>query len=85
MLTEFLRGLVDEGAVSVAAGRARLQSPRVPERFRAVVRDRLGALAARTKYLLEAGSVLGRSFRLEDAAEMLDLFPDRFSRRSTRP
>jgi DNA-binding CsgD family transcriptional regulator len=75
MLTEFLRGLVDEGAVSVAAGRARLQSPRVPERFRAVVRDRLGALAARTKYLLEAGSVLGRSFRLEDAAEMLDLLP----------
>jgi DNA-binding CsgD family transcriptional regulator len=75
MLTEFLRGLIEEGAVSVVAGRARLQSPRVPERFRAVVRDRLGALAARTKYLLEAGSVLGRSFRLEDAAELLDLLP----------
>src|SRR5260370_626532 len=28
MLTEFLRGLVDEGAVSIAAGRARLLSPR---------------------------------------------------------
>ena len=75
MLTEFLRGLVDEGAVSIAAGRARLLSPRVPERFRAVVRHSLGNLAARTKYLLEAGSVLGRSFRLEDAAEMLDLLP----------
>jgi DNA-binding CsgD family transcriptional regulator len=75
MLTEFLRGLVDEGAVSIVAGCARLLSPRVPERFRAVVRDRLGTLAARTKYLLEAGSVLGRSFRLEDAAEMLDLLP----------
>ncbi|HEX3515991.1 MAG TPA: BREX system ATP-binding domain-containing protein, partial [Trebonia sp.] len=75
MLTEFLRGLVDEGAVSIAAGGARLLSPRVPERFRAVIRDRLATLAARTKYLLEAGSVLGRSFRLEDAAEMLDVLP----------
>jgi DNA-binding CsgD family transcriptional regulator len=75
MLTEFLRGLADEGAVAIAAGRARLLSPRVPERFRTVVRDRLGTLAARTKYLLEAGSVLGPSFRLEDAAEMLDLLP----------
>jgi DNA-binding CsgD family transcriptional regulator len=75
MLTEFLRGLVDEGAVSIAAGCARLLSPKVPERFRAVVRNRLGTFAARTKYLLEAGSVLGRSFRLEDAAEMLDLLP----------
>jgi DNA-binding CsgD family transcriptional regulator len=75
MLTEFLRGLVDEGAVSIAAGCARRLSPRVPERFRAVVGNRLGTLAARTKYLLEAGSVLGRSFRLEDAAEMLDLLP----------
>ncbi|MGH3211115.1 MAG: helix-turn-helix transcriptional regulator [Trebonia sp.] len=75
MLTEFLRGLVDEGAISIAAGCARLLSPVVPERFRAVVRKRLGTLAARTKYLLEAGSVLGRSFRLEDAAEMLDLLP----------
>jgi DNA-binding NarL/FixJ family response regulator len=75
MLTEFLRGLVEEGAIGIAAGRARLMSPRIPERFRAVVRNRLGTLAARTKYLLEAGSVLGRSFRLEDAAEMLDLLP----------
>ncbi|MCW2893167.1 MAG: hypothetical protein JWO75_2656, partial [Actinomycetia bacterium] len=75
MLTEFLRGLVDEDAVSIAAGRARLLSRTVPERFRAVVRNRLGTLAARTKYLLEAGSVLGRSFLLEDAAEMLDLVP----------
>jgi DNA-binding CsgD family transcriptional regulator len=75
MLTEFLRGLVDEDAVSIAAGRARLLSRTVPERFRAVVRNRLGTLAARTKYLLEAGSVLGRSFWLEDAAEMLDLVP----------
>ena len=75
MLTEFLRGLVEEGAVSIAAGCARLLSPKVPERFRAVVRNRLGTFAARTKYLLEAGSVLGRSFRLEDAAEMLDLLP----------
>jgi len=75
MLTEFLRGLVDEDAVSVTAGRARLLAPRVPERFGAVVRNRLGTLAARTKYLLEAGSVLGRSFRLEDAAELLDVVP----------
>lgn len=75
MLTEFLRGLVDEDAISLAAGRARLMSPKVPERFLTVVRNRLGILAARTKYLLEAGSVLGRSFRLEDAAELLDQLP----------
>ncbi len=75
MLTEFLRGLLDESAIRIAEGRARLISPRVPRRFQSVVRSRLSRLAPRTRQLLETGAVLGRSFRLEDIAAMLGESP----------
>jgi DNA-binding CsgD family transcriptional regulator len=71
MLTELLRGLVDEDAVVISGDRAGLVSPRVPLRLQSVVQERLGRLCSRTRQLLETGAVLGRSFRLEDAAAML--------------
>jgi DNA-binding CsgD family transcriptional regulator len=71
MLTEFLRGLLDEGALKIAEGRASLISRKVPRRFEAIMRTRLNRLAPRTRQLLETGAILGRSFRLEDVAEML--------------
>lgn len=74
-LTEFLRGLVEEKGVSIAGNRARLISDEVPGRFQSVMRDRLKWLAAPTRHFLAAGATLGRSFRLEDAAEMLGESP----------
>jgi DNA-binding CsgD family transcriptional regulator len=71
MLAEFLRGLLDERAIKIAEGRASLLSRKVPRRFESIMRSRLNRLAPRTRQLLETGAILGRSFRLEDAAEML--------------
>ena len=71
MLTEFLRGLLDERAIKIAEGHASLISRKVPRRFESIMRSRLNRLAPRTRQLLETGAILGRSFRLEDVAEML--------------
>ena len=75
MLTQLLRGLIDEDAVAVSGDRAALVSPRVPRRIRSMVQERLSRLSPRTRQLLGTGSVLGRSFRLEDAAAMLSVSP----------
>ena len=75
LLTEFLRGLLDENAVNVTEDRAGLVSRRIPQRFCTAMRGSLGRLTARTRQLLETGAVLGRSFRLEDAAAMLGESP----------
>jgi DNA-binding CsgD family transcriptional regulator len=75
MLSEFLRGLLDEGAVRIAAGRANLISPRAPQRFQSLVQDRLTRLSPLSRQLVETGAVLGRSFRLEDIAAMLGESP----------
>ena len=71
LLTEFLSGLLDENAVNVTEGRVSLVSRRIPQRYRMVMCGNLGRLTARTRRLLETGALLGRSFRLEDAAAML--------------
>lgn len=71
MLTEFLRGLLDERAIKIAEGHASLISRKVPRRFESIMRSRLNRLAPRTRQLLETGAILGRSFRLEEVAEML--------------
>jgi DNA-binding CsgD family transcriptional regulator len=74
-LTEFVQGLVDEKAISIADGGASLISDQVPRRFQAVLRDRLRLLAPKTRHFLATGAILGRSFRLEDVAEMLGESP----------
>ena len=75
MLTEFLRGLVEEKTVSIADNRASLISHEIPGRFQSVMRDRLKCLAAPTRHLLAAGAIFGWSFRLGDVAEMLGESP----------
>jgi DNA-binding CsgD family transcriptional regulator len=75
MLSEFLRGLLDECAIRITSGHASLISPRVPQRFHSLVQSRLTRLSPRTRQLLETGAVLGRSFRLEDIAAMLGESP----------
>src|SRR5216683_2649530 len=71
LVAELLGGLRDEHAVTIADGHATLVSAHLPRRIRVVVRQRLEHLSKRTRYLLETAAVLGRSFALEDAAEML--------------
>ncbi len=75
LLVELLTGLREEDAIQVTRGRATLVSARLPERVQLAVRAWLGGLAGPVRPLLETAAVLGRSFRLEDAAEMLGAAP----------
>ena len=75
LLAELVRGLADDNAVEVTSGRAVLVSARLPERMRRLARRRLAGLSSRARHLLVTAAVLGPSFRLEDAAEMLGETP----------
>ncbi len=75
LLVELLTGLREEDAIQVARGRATLVSARLPDRVQVAVRAWLGGLNRRVRPLLETAAVLGRSFRLEDVAEMLGEAP----------
>jgi DNA-binding CsgD family transcriptional regulator len=75
LLTELIRGLRDESAVQVADGRAALVSAHLPRRVHRVGQQRLDGLSKRTRHMLVTATVLGASFRLEDAAEMLGETP----------
>ncbi|MCO5995484.1 helix-turn-helix transcriptional regulator [Actinoallomurus rhizosphaericola] len=75
LLAELLSGLRDEEAVTVVGGRARLVTPRIPERIRAGLGRRLGRMSPATRHLLTVGAVIGRSFCPEDAAEVLGTTP----------
>ena len=71
LLAELVGGLADDSAVEVTGGRAVLVSARLPERLRRLAQRRLDGLSQQARDLLVTASVLGPSFRLEDAAEML--------------
>jgi predicted ATPase len=72
LLTELIHGLRDDSAVRVTGGHASLISSDLPQGIHGAARQRLESLSSRTRQLLATGAVLGPSFRLEDAAEMLD-------------
>ena len=71
LLTELLRGLAEAGAVRVSGQTATLTSAQLPGRLHAAAQHRLGELTGRTRTLLEIMAVLGDSFQLGDAADML--------------
>ncbi len=75
LLVELIGGLREENAIQVAGGKATLVSAHLPRRIQLVVRHRLEHLSRQTRHLLETVAVLGRSFRLDDAAEMLGEVP----------
>lgn len=75
LLAELARGLRDERAVRVADGRAMLVSTRLPQRIHRLAQRRLDVLGKRARQLLVTAVVLGPTFRLEDAAEMLGETP----------
>jgi DNA-binding CsgD family transcriptional regulator len=75
LLAELIGGLRDDDAVQLCDGRAVLVSGRVPRRMHRLAQQRLDALSKRARHLLVTAAVLGPSFRLEDAAEMLGETP----------
>jgi predicted ATPase/DNA-binding CsgD family transcriptional regulator len=75
LLTELIGGLREEQAVRVSGGRAVLASARLPARIDRAVLRRLDDLSDRARHLLVMAAVLGRTFRLEDMAEMLGETP----------
>jgi DNA-binding CsgD family transcriptional regulator/tetratricopeptide (TPR) repeat protein len=68
LLTELLRTCKLEGVIEVAAGNVRLTSA---ARVQASTRSRLIRLSASTRHLLQVAGVLGRTFSVDDLAEML--------------
>lgn len=75
LLSELIAGLLEEDLVRVTGGRAVVTSGRLPERMRGAARRRLGDVTEPARRLLTIAAVLGPSFRLEDAAEMLGTTP----------
>jgi len=75
LLADLVGGLLEEDAVVITGGRACLRSAHVPRRLQARVQGTLDGLDTGTRLLLETAAVLGRSFRLEDAATMLGTSP----------
>jgi DNA-binding CsgD family transcriptional regulator/tetratricopeptide (TPR) repeat protein len=75
LLAELVRGLADDKAVQVTGGRAVLVSARLPDRMRRLAQRRLDGLSKQARHLLVTAALLGASFRLEDAAEMLGETP----------
>jgi predicted ATPase len=75
LLAELVRGLADDDSVEVTGGRVVLISARLPERIRRLAQRRLGRLSERARHLLVTAAVLGPTFRLEDAAQMLGETP----------
>ncbi|MGV9775765.1 AAA family ATPase [Streptosporangium sp. NPDC003464] len=71
LLLALLTGLREENAVRVGSGVALLTGTALPRRLHAAVRRRLAEVSARTRHLLEATALLGRSFSPGYAAEML--------------
>jgi predicted ATPase len=72
---DLLAALAADDAVRVEDGTASLAVPRVPERFRASVRHRLGSLSLAALHFLQAGSVFGRSFTVAEVAAVLGSRP----------
>ena len=75
LLTELIRGLGDDKAVRVTGDRAVLVSTRLPRRVHRIAQRRLDGLSKQARHLLVTAALLGPSFRLEDAAEMLGKTP----------
>jgi DNA-binding CsgD family transcriptional regulator/tetratricopeptide (TPR) repeat protein len=75
LLTELIRGLRDDNAVQVTGGRAVLVAAQLPLRIHRAAQQRLDGLSKQARHLLVTAAVLGPSFRLEDAAEMLGETP----------
>jgi DNA-binding CsgD family transcriptional regulator len=70
LVVELVEGLQDEDAIEVADGVAEIVSTSLPRRLQDIVTYRLGRLSAEGTNLVEAASVLGGAFSVDDIAEL---------------
>jgi hypothetical protein len=75
LLTELIHGLREGNVVRVTGGQASLIASDLPLWIHVAVQLRLESLSSQARHLLATAAVLGPSFRLEDAAEMLGQTP----------
>jgi predicted ATPase len=71
LVGELARGLREENMLRTSAAGAAMAPDRLPERVRRFFRQQMGSLGPQTRQLIEVAAVLGRSFGVEDVAEML--------------
>jgi DNA-binding CsgD family transcriptional regulator/tetratricopeptide (TPR) repeat protein len=70
LLVELFTALRDDNAVAVEAGRSQLALTHPSGRFQMCTLNRLQRLSPRTRRLLQVAAVLGRSFAVDDLAEI---------------
>jgi DNA-binding CsgD family transcriptional regulator len=71
LLVELLRGLRDEGLTSCDNGVLRLNTTKLPQRFRDSIADQLHRLSDPARDLVDMASMLGRGFSVEQLADLL--------------
>src|SRR5215831_5188026 len=71
LVGELLDGLREEDLLMISPTRASVAAERIPERVQRFVQRQISAVQPRTRHLIEVAAVLGRSFAVEDVAEML--------------
>ncbi|MDX6579736.1 MAG: hypothetical protein QOJ47_1285, partial [Gaiellales bacterium] len=75
LLVELLEGLRQERLVRVDSGRATLTAQRLPDRFRASMRERLDRMSDAARQVATVAGSLGRTFSFSNLAMMLGLPP----------
>jgi DNA-binding CsgD family transcriptional regulator/DNA-binding Lrp family transcriptional regulator len=75
LLVELLEGLRQEELVRVDSGHATLIDFRLPDRFRANMRERLARMSDSARQVATVAGSLGRTFSVSDLATMLGLPP----------
>ncbi|MGK4584936.1 LuxR C-terminal-related transcriptional regulator [Kitasatospora sp. HPMI-4] len=75
MLTELVRGLVEEGRVRAESGTVQLVSRELPQRVHDLARHELLAVGPEAQHALRASAVLGGAFTPEEAVRMTGQSP----------
>jgi hypothetical protein len=75
LVTELLRGLVEENMVKVAGGIAVLTQARIPLRFVDSVGHQLARLSVEARACTQMASLLGRRFSADELVALLDAMP----------
>jgi DNA-binding CsgD family transcriptional regulator len=72
LVVELAEGLQDEGVIEVRGGVAHLASSTLPRRVHVIVADRLSRLSPDLRRMLVVAAALGRSFSVDELADVLD-------------
>jgi DNA-binding CsgD family transcriptional regulator len=72
-LVEILRGLLEDDHLDPTGSAARVRDTRAPLRSTVAFDGRLRRLSLDGRHVVQVGAVLGRSFRSDDVATMLDI------------